>query len=176
MANKQLWRKWAGSQDWRADGQAVKQGVDFFLSAMDSPTVLTYSAMPGEPDVEHVSGVGVRLLTRTPGVGALTVHRADSPMETHRWGYRQPAEGSAVVDPTEIDVVLVPGALFDRHGGRLGHGRGYYDRLLVSCRPDVVRIGITSVRAVVESLPMEAHDIVMTHLATERGVRPVVPG
>lgn len=133
--------------------------------------MLTYASMPGEPDVTSIRGAGRLLLTRTPKKGSLTVHDATSTMETHPWGYRQPVEGSAEVDPRDIDVVLVPGALFDRAGGRLGHGRGYYDRLLASCRPDVLRVGITTVNALVERLPIEPHDIPMTHLATEAGVR-----
>lgn len=138
--------------------------------------MLTYASMPGEPDVASVRGASRLLLTRTPNTGPLTVHADTSTMETHRWGYRQPIEGSAEVNPHEIDVVLVPGALFDRTGGRLGHGRGYYDRLLASCRPDVLKVGITTVNALVERLPIEPHDIAMTHLATEAGVLAVRSG
>lgn len=174
MATKQLWRSWAGSQTHRFNQHMIHTAIDRFLSSLERPTVLTYSSMPGEPDVESVAGAGRLLLTRTPKTGGLTVHLASSAMEIHRWGYRQPAEGSVEVDPHEIDVVLVPGALFDRRGGRLGHGRGYYDRLLASCRPDVLKVGITSVGALVERVPLEPHDILMTHLATETGVRPVV--
>ena len=132
--------------------------------------MLTYSPMAGEPDVSHVPAAGRLLITRTPESGPLTVHDADAEREMHRWGFSQPVASAVPVSPELIDVVLVPAALFDRKGNRLGHGRGYYDRLLAACRPDVLRIGVTTVRAVVEILPVEPHDIVMTHLATESGV------
>lgn len=173
MATKQLWRSWASSQTHRFNQSMIQTGIERFLSSLDGPTVLTYSSMPGEPDVESVAGADRLLLTRTPKTGGLTVHPASSRMEIHRWGYRQPAEGATEVNPHEIDVVLVPGALFDRRGGRLGHGRGYYDRLLAACRPDVLKVGITSMGSLVERLPIEPHDILMTHLATEVGVRQV---
>lgn len=176
MASKHLWRSWAAAQHWAPGQDLICSGVEAFLASLANPVVLTYASMPGEPDVAAVRGAGRLLLTRTPKAGPLTVHADTSTMETHRWGYRQPVDGSAEVDPREIDVVLVPGALFDRVGGRLGHGRGYYDRLLAGCRPDVLKVGITTVNALVERLPIEPHDIPMTHLATEGGVRPLWGG
>ncbi|MDH5505125.1 MAG: 5-formyltetrahydrofolate cyclo-ligase [Acidimicrobiia bacterium] len=176
MATKDLWRSWAAAQRWIPGQDLIRSGVEAFLGSLTDPVVLTYAAMPGEPDVVAVRGAGRLLLTRTPKTGPLTVHAATSTMETHRWGYRQPVEGSVEIDPGEIDVVLVPGALFDREGDRLGHGRGYYDRLLASCRSDVLKVGITTVNALVERLPVEPHDIPMTHLATEVGVRRIRSG
>ena len=54
-----------------------------------------------------------------------------------------------------IEVVLVPGLMFARDGGRLGHGKGYYDTLLSSFQPRPYLIGVTVDRRVVDDL---AHD------------------
>ena len=46
------------------------------------------------------------------------------------------------VRPEELDVVMVPGTAFDPRGGRMGQGKGYYDRLLARARPDApLRLG-----------------------------------
>jgi 5-formyltetrahydrofolate cyclo-ligase len=63
---------------------------------------------------------------------------------------------------------LVPGVLFDRHGGRLGHGKGYYDTLLRG--QSMYRIGVTLARRVIEQVPTTVDDVRMDALVTELGV------
>jgi len=107
---------------------------------------------------------------RTPDVGMdLTVHPVGSDHELHRFGFCQPVADSPVVPLTEIAVVLVPGLAFDMTGNRLGHGAGYYDRFLANLRRDVVRVGVSD-GFIVSALPVDAHDVAMTHLAGDMGV------
>jgi 5,10-methenyltetrahydrofolate synthetase len=63
------------------------------------------------------------------------------------------------INPCDIDVCYIPGLLFDKRGIRLGHGGGYYDRLLVKLSPDTPVIGLSFPWQLVEELPFEAHDI-----------------
>lgn len=83
----------------------------------------------------------------------------------------QPADEGAIVPIHEIDVFLTPGIAFDRAGGRLGHGGGFYDRVLAERRSDSAAIGITVEERVVARIPMMAHDQRVEWLATEEGVR-----
>ena len=113
-------------------------------------------------------------MTRTLPGGLLTVHPAGAPTERHRFGYLQPVAGAPEVPLADIAVAVVPGLVFDAWGGRVGHGQGHYDRLLPLLPTGVGRIGVTLAALVVpEHLPAEAHDVRMTHLATERGVHQV---
>jgi len=112
-------------------------------------------------------------VTRTPPVGPLTIHDTSCEFEQHSYGYSQPVEGTPEADSNQIDAVLVPGLTFSPDGARLGHGKGYYDRLLASMRDDCLRIGIVFDNLVVDQLPTEDHDVPMTHLASETGVRTV---
>lgn len=63
-------------------------------------------------------------------------------LTTNSYNIAEP-EGTEVVDPQEIDAVLVPLLAFDRKGYRVGYGKGYYDRYLFRCRPDVAKIGFS---------------------------------
>jgi 5-formyltetrahydrofolate cyclo-ligase len=76
----------------------------------------------------------------------------------------------AEVDPSWPDVVVVPGLAFTAAGDRLGQGGGWYDRFLSQVRSDCTTIGVCFAEQVVESLPVEGHDVVMDHVVTDRGV------
>jgi 5-formyltetrahydrofolate cyclo-ligase len=67
---------------------------------------------------------------------------ASSEWEMNRFGIREPAEGK-VIDPNDVDVVIVPLLAFDRSGHRVGYGKGMYDRFLARCRPDCKKIGVS---------------------------------
>jgi 5-formyltetrahydrofolate cyclo-ligase len=146
------------------------------LRRQDWRVVLTYLAMPGEVDLhalQRVPGLSL-MVTRTPRDGPLTMHQLTGKLERHPFGYLQPHEGSPQIDPGSLDVVLVPGVLFAVDGGRLGHGRGYYDALLSSLHPRPYLIGATLDRRVVDKLPMIDTDVYVDAIATESGFREAV--
>ena len=67
-------------------------------------------------------------------------------------------------------IVLIPGAVFDRNGGRYGYGRGYYDRYC-SQHPYLTRIGVClSVQLYDGNLPLHAGDVRMQFLLTREGI------
>ncbi|HEU4699069.1 MAG TPA: 5-formyltetrahydrofolate cyclo-ligase [Gemmatimonadales bacterium] len=69
-----------------------------------------------------------------------------------------------------VDLFVVPGVAFDRAGGRLGFGRGYYDRLLAGARPDAVRVGLAFEAQLVERVPTDPYDVPMDLVITEAAV------
>ena len=114
-------------------------------------------------------------VTRTPPDGPLTLHPAIGAMEQHRYGFPQPTADAFELQPRHISLALVPGVAFDRHGTRLGHGVGYYDELLARLPDECPRVGVARGELVFDRLPVEPHDVPMTHLATEHGVVAVDP-
>lgn len=52
-------------------------------------------------------------------------------------------ESTDVVSPVEIDIVFVPLLAFDERGYRVGYGKGFYDKWLVHCRADCIKIGFS---------------------------------
>lgn len=82
-----------------------------------------------------------------------------------RWG-----EPGKEIAPAEIDLIMVPGVGFDRQGGRLGNGAGYYDRLLACVRPDTVLCGLGFESQLFDEIATEPHDVAMDVVVTERAV------
>jgi 5-formyltetrahydrofolate cyclo-ligase len=74
------------------------------------------------------------------------------------------------VDVRTLDLVMVPGVAFDRRGGRMGHGKGYYDKLLEHARPDTPLVALAFECQFFPELPMQPHDVFMDKIITEKGV------
>ncbi len=130
--------------------------------------VAAYVAMEGECDVAPLVAAlmrrGVRVvLPRVTGPGQMVfapMHGPRAPLADGPWGLRQPITEAIALE--EIDAILVPGIAFDRFGGRLGFGGGFYDRLLGRTRamrhvPPAYGVGYAW-QVVSGRLPVEAHD------------------
>lgn len=76
------------------------------------------------------------------------------------------------VDVAEIDLIMVPGVAFDRRGGRTGHGKGYYDKLLEHARPDTPLVALAFECQMFEEIPMQEHDVFMDKVITESAIYP----
>lgn len=85
-------------------------------------------------------------------------------LEPKLWVQKSPVRHIA---PADVELVLVPGVAFDFRGGRLGYGKGYYDRLLTCLPSNCLRIGLAFECQLIERIPVEAHDEPMDLVVTE---------
>ncbi|MGW8162068.1 MAG: 5-formyltetrahydrofolate cyclo-ligase [Desulfobulbales bacterium] len=77
---------------------------------------------------------------------------------------------TSAVPPEKIEIAVIPGSVFDVHGGRLGYGGGYYDRFLVNDAPQAKRVGLAFEMQVVDKVPVEPHDQPLDILITENRI------
>jgi 5-formyltetrahydrofolate cyclo-ligase len=73
---------------------------------------------------------------------------------------------------TDLDLVMVPGVAFDRTGARMGHGNGYYDKLLQHARLDAPLVALAFECQLFPEIPTAEHDIFMDLIITERAIYP----
>ncbi len=133
--------------------------------------VMAFHGVGSEPETAALlelleAGGHTALLPRVEGDHIVAVeHRRGDEFRPGAHGV--PAPMGPAVDPATIDLVLVPGLAFTRDGRRLGQGGGYYDRFLPLLRPDCVVCGVGFEVQVVEDLPSEPHDRVLSMLITD---------
>jgi len=142
--------------------------MDFYKNA---ETVMIYLSAKNEVDTlllaARIIADGKRLVVPvTNADNTLTLSYLESLDELVEGAYGIPEPKMVCVCPdSEIDVVVVPGLVFDRRGGRIGYGKGYYDR--VFARLDAVRIAFCYDFQLVENAAVEEHDVPMDYIVTE---------
>jgi 5-formyltetrahydrofolate cyclo-ligase len=88
-------------------------------------------------------------------------------LEQGHFDLREPRTESPTVELSSICAFMIPGLAFDRHGGRVGWGRGYYDVTLAAANPQALRIGLAFECQLVDEVPRDPHDIRLHHVVTE---------
>ncbi len=94
------------------------------------------------------------------------------------WGIPEPLPEVARagrVDPLSIDVIIMPGAVFDFRGGRFGYGGGFYDRFVAHI-PKAWRIAVAFELQLASHLPLNDHDQLVDFIVTERRIIPTGRG
>jgi len=91
------------------------------------------------------------------------------------WGILEPPESrwhesGKQVAIEELDLIIVPGVGFDRQGGRLGNGQGYYDNFLQQVSAATRIQGICYESQLFDDLPMEATDVAMDFVVTQSAI------
>jgi 5-formyltetrahydrofolate cyclo-ligase len=135
--------------------------------------VLFFAPRPDEPDiwpllVEALAlGKQAALLRHSAAENAYAAFVVTDPardVQAGFYGIREPVEACAPADLNRLDLILVPGVAFGLNGGRLGRGKGYYDRLL--SRTPGWKCGVALDWQVEPEIPMGAHDVGMDSLVT----------
>lgn len=153
----------ARTEDAAAPGTGSLGSHDLLRKAGE---ILLFSPLPGEADplplmdlLPHARFLFPRMEGETLGVFR---HSQEGLWLEGPFGLREPDPGTCErVYPEYIDLALIPGLAFDARGGRLGRGKGYYDRLLGDPRFRGIKVGFCHEWQLVDLVPREAHDIAM---------------
>lgn len=151
------------------DEYAAAKTVMFYVDVRDE--VRTRQALPA------AIASGKRIVVPYCVDGELELFWLENMDELELGMYRilEPTESMRTVErkklqPTDLDLVMVPGVAFDRNGGRTGHGKGYYDKLLQHARLDAPLIALSFECQLFDKIPAESHDIFMDKVVTEAAV------
>jgi len=98
----------------------------------------------------------------------------DAELEPGAFGILEPkTECRRIVPTTETKLIVVPGVVFDKHGHRLGYGKGYYDRALreiSSAKANVPFVGLAYGFQILDSIPHGYNDVKVHMIVTEKRI------
>ena len=143
------------------------RGVHCFIGLpdeVDTGPIFTLCRALGKETFVPIQVPGKNLLDVAPW-------RPGDPLSPGPFSVLEPPPGDGTpVDRSGIDLVLAPGLAFDRHGGRLGYGRGYYDGFLAAMAAEGFHpfvIGLAFSFQIVEEVPMGSRDFPINGVLTE---------
>ena len=137
--------------------------------------ILMYHSLPDEVDTHSALGqllaMGKKvLLPKVVSETEMTIHEytgAESLQPSEPYGILEPTTSEFSIVNSQLSIVIVvPGMAFDKHGHRLGRGKGYYDRFL-SRIPNIYKIGVCFPFQLIDKVPSEPTDILVDEVLTD---------
>ena len=95
-------------------------------------------------------------------------------LKENSMGILEPIDDSNYIDKREIDLILVPGVVFDLNGNRIGYGGGYYDRYLQDIKEIRNKVVLAYDLQIVDSINPDIHDIAFDYIITNTRLEKII--
>lgn len=107
-----------------------------------------------------------KVISKEEGMAIVQINKFED-LEIGYYGIPEPKDTKLKVEEALIDVCFLPGLAFDKKGGRVGYGGGFYDRFLRKSRKDAKKIGLAYSFQILEEVPMEQNDEFIDGIITD---------
>ena len=98
---------------------------------------------------------------------AVPINNLNDDLQMGFFNIMEPKSNLQPINEKKIDLVIVPGLMFDRKGFRIGYGGGYYDKYIALLTPSCKTIGIAFEAQIADELPVDEHDMSVMTIITE---------
>jgi len=160
--------------------QAIMAYLFEFANFREARTVLFYMNSGSEVATEamirkalgHEKFVALPWVDKTEGkIVPLKLDNLDGDVKPGYRGIREPIPQQCKAIPVEnIDLAIIPGVAFDERGGRIGHGTGFYDKLIPGLDVTTRKVALAFECQIVSQIPMEPHDRYIDIIITEERI------
>ena len=127
----------------------------------EASVIALFIALPDEPQttdfIEHLLHENKRVVVPRIEGEEMNFYDISEGVEVGAFGIMEPTS-TTPVEPSEIDVMVVPGVAFSLDGTRCGRGKGFYDKYLSHKGFRAHTIGVCYPCQIVKNLPTEEHD------------------
>ncbi len=145
--------------------RVVQQIVEYLTERPQLQVVAIFAPMPGEVNllslIEMTEKIWVFPKVNSDGLIFQQVKSVNNDLRVGAFGIFEPKKRLPQILPDKIDLFLCPGLGFDKNGGRIGRGKGFYDAALAKSSPDSIKLGVCFGYQLVDEVVMEDHDIRM---------------
>ncbi|MCM8710349.1 5-formyltetrahydrofolate cyclo-ligase [Clostridium sp. SYSU_GA19001] len=107
-----------------------------------------------------------KIINKTKGMKAVRINTIEE-LKRNSFGILEPENFSNIINPEEIELMIIPGLAFDKKGGRVGYGAGYYDKYIKAAKKNIKKVGLAYRFQLVSEVPKEEHDVVMDVIITD---------
>lgn len=141
----------------------------------NAKTIMLYMPLGNETDTSEIlkkslddeKNVVMPVTDDKTGIITPMLITKQTPFKKGAFSVKEP-QCDTIADVSNIDVVLVPGIVFDKIGGRIGFGKGCYDMLLKNT--NAVKVGYCYDFQLIKKIPSQIHDIKMDYINTENEI------
>ena len=154
--------------------QEICQRIQALPQYKKARRIMAFLSMPGEVCLDPLLEQAIRegreiYVPRCLSRGVMEAVRLPSLQDavTGTYGIRTAPAGSEAIRPAALDLILVSGLAFDEQGHRLGRGAGFYDRFLTPIQQRPI-VAVAWDVQLIEAVPIEAHDVSMPAILTEK--------
>jgi 5-formyltetrahydrofolate cyclo-ligase len=173
-------REMLSAEDRQTKSLAINENFQRLIAEFQPATIFLYINFRSEVETMDMlrQALGQNIRVAVPLTlqkeSRLEAYEITDPARQLRPGYcnipEPDPEQAVLLDPAKIDLVVLPGSVFDLQGNRLGYGGGYYDRFLANEAPKALRVGLAYEMQLVDKVPAQAHDEPLDYLITEARV------
>ncbi|MDE5720485.1 MAG: 5-formyltetrahydrofolate cyclo-ligase [Paramuribaculum sp.] len=149
--------------------QSVFDRLEQMAAFMMADRILMYHSLPDELSTREFlgkwSGRKHFFLPRVNGVNLDILPYEQTRLHLGAFQIEEP-DGNEIADIADIELIVVPAVAYDRHGNRVGRGKGYYDRLLSDSRATKVGVGY-DFQLVDDDIDTDSHDVPVDIVITQ---------
>ena len=175
-------RKALSKEEIKGKSSKIKEKLFSLDEFKDAKNILFYVSFNDEVDTHEIikelldnkdKTIIVPYVVKNNPILQLSELKNFNELEPKTLGILEPKENfTREFNPNKLDMVIVPGVVFDQNGHRIGYGRGYYDRFFHNLGKDVKKIGFAFDFQLVDKIPEEIHDVPVDIVITEnRGIK-----
>lgn len=164
---------------WQEKSEAICQNLVLFPLFIEAKTICSYFSFRNEPDLINLTHHNVNKKWAFPRCEKkeLIWHlwTSGDRQKDGSYGAKEPYSNLPIINPQEIDLILVPALACDYFGYRLGYGGGYYDRMFGQQKwRNILTVGIIFESFYLSQLPVDSWDRKLDYICTENDIYKIV--